>query len=144
MPGHPRRLQPVRRHVGHREFAASYCGEDATFNGLDWVDADAHVTVCCGATECMMATLLALIDPGDEVVIFQPFYENYGPDAKLTGATPKWVPLHPPNWSFDPDELRAAFSPRTKAVILNTPNNPTGKVFTRERTRIDREFVSRV
>jgi aminotransferase len=101
------------------------------FNALDWVDADAHVTVCCGATECMMAALLALIDPGDEVVIFQPFYENYGPDAKLTGATPKWVPLNPPNWTFDPDELRRAFSPRTKAVILNTPNNPTGKVFTR-------------
>src|SRR5262245_60457509 len=101
------------------------------FNGLNWADADAHITVCCGATECMMATLLALIDHGDEVVIFQPFYENYGPDAKLTGATPKWVPLHPPHWNFDPHELRAAFSPRTKAVILNTPNNPTGKVFTR-------------
>ena len=101
------------------------------FNQLDWVDADAHVTVCCGATECMMASLLALIDPGDEVVIFQPFYENYGPDAKLTGATPKWVSLHAPDWHIDPDELRSAFSPRTKAVILNTPNNPTGKVFTR-------------
>jgi aminotransferase len=101
------------------------------FNGLPWVDADAHVTVCCGATECMMATMLALIDPGDEVVIFQPFYENYGPDAKLTGATPKWVPLRSPDWSFDPGELRAAFSPRTKAAIVNTPNNPTGKVFSR-------------
>lgn len=99
------------------------------FNGLDWADADAHVTVCCGATECMMATMLALIDPGDEVVIFQPFYENYGPDAKLTGATPKWVSLRPPHWNFDPDELRAAFSAKTKAVIVNTPNNPTGKVF---------------
>lgn len=103
-----------------------------TFNGLDWVDADSHVTVCCGATECMMATMLALIDPGDEVVIFQPFYENYGPDVQLTGATPRWVPLHPPDWHFDPAELRSAFSPRTKAVIVNTPNNPTGKVFTRE------------
>jgi aspartate/methionine/tyrosine aminotransferase len=100
------------------------------FNGLAWVDADAHITVCCGATECLMATMLALIDPGDEVVIFQPFYENYGPDAKLTGATPRWVALHPPDWHFDPAELRAAFSPKTKAVILNTPNNPTGKVFT--------------
>jgi aminotransferase len=103
-----------------------------TFNGLEWADADANITVCCGATECMMATMLALIDPGDEVVIFQPFYENYGPDAKLTGATPRWVPLHAPNWVIDPGELRAAFSKRTKAVILNTPNNPTGKVFTRE------------
>src|SRR5688500_871715 len=103
-----------------------------SFNGLDWCDPDEHVTVCCGATECMMATMLALIDPGDEVVIFQPFYENYGPDALLTGATPKWVTLHPPDWHIDPDELRAAFSPRTKAVILNTPNNPTGKVYTRD------------
>ncbi len=103
-----------------------------SFNGLPWVDADEHVTVCCGATECMMATMLAIIDPGDEVVIFQPFYENYGPDARLTGATPKWVPLHPPDWHIDPAELRAAFSPKTKAVIINTPNNPTGKVFTRD------------
>ncbi|MDB5307382.1 MAG: aminotransferase [Gemmataceae bacterium] len=101
------------------------------FNGLGWVDADEHVTVCCGATECMMATMLALVDPGDEVVIFQPFYENYGPDAKLTGATPRWVHLHSPDWHFDPADLRRAFSPKTKAVIVNTPNNPTGKVFTR-------------
>jgi aminotransferase len=103
-----------------------------SFNGLDWCDPDEHITVCCGATECMMATMLALIDPGDEVVIFQPFYENYAPDALLTGATPRWVTLHPPDWHFDSAELRAAFSPRTKAVILNTPNNPTGKVFTRD------------
>lgn len=106
------------------------------FNGLPWVDADEHVTVCCGATECMMATMMALIDPGDEVVIFQPFYENYGPDAKLTGAAPKWVHLYPPDWSFDPDELRRAFSAKTKAVIVNTPNNPTGKVFTREELEV--------
>jgi aspartate/methionine/tyrosine aminotransferase len=102
-----------------------------SFNGID-CEADAHVTVCCGATECMMATMLALIDPGDEVIIFQPFYENYGPDAQLTGAKPVWVRLRPPDWSFDPDELRRAFGPRTKAIIINTPNNPTGKVFTRE------------
>jgi aspartate/methionine/tyrosine aminotransferase len=102
------------------------------FNGLSWCDPDEHVTVCCGATECMMAAMMALVDPGDEVVIFQPFYENYGPDALLTGATPRWVTLHPPDWHFDPDELRAAFSPKTKAVIVNTPNNPTGKVFTRD------------
>lgn len=107
-------------------------GKMRSFNGLAWVDPDEHVTVCCGATECMMATMLALIDPGDEVVIFQPYYENYGPDALLTGAKPKWVRLTPPHWSFDPAELRAAFSPKTKAVIVNTPNNPTGKVFARE------------
>jgi aspartate/methionine/tyrosine aminotransferase len=101
------------------------------YNGID-CDPDAHVTVCCGATECMIATFLALVDPGDEVVVFQPFYENYGPDALLAGARPVWVPLHPPAWRFDPDELRRAFTPRTRAVIVNTPNNPTGRVFTRE------------
>jgi aspartate/methionine/tyrosine aminotransferase len=101
------------------------------FNGIP-CDADDHVTVCCGATECMMAAMLALVDAGDEVVIFQPFYENYGPDALLSGATPVWVDFHPPDWRFDPDELRRAFSPRTKAVIINTPNNPTGRVFTRD------------
>jgi aminotransferase len=100
------------------------------YNGID-CDADAHVTVCCGATECMMATFLALVDPGDEVIVFQPFYENYGPDALLSGARPVWVPLHPPDWCFDPHELRRAFTPRTRAVIVNTPNNPTGRVFTR-------------
>ncbi len=101
------------------------------FNGID-CDPDANVTVCCGATECMMATMLALVDPGDEVIVFQPFYENYGPDALLSGAKPVWVTLHPPHYRFDPDELRRAFSPRTRAIIINTPNNPTGKVFTHE------------
>jgi aminotransferase len=105
------------------------------FNGID-CDPDVHITVCCGATECMMATMLALIDPGDEVVIFQPFYENYAPDALLTGAKPVWVRLHPPDWRFDPDELRRAFGPKTRAVIVNTPNNPTGRVFTREELSI--------
>lgn len=101
------------------------------FNGIA-CDPDTQITVCCGATECMMAAMLALVDPGDEVIIFQPFYENYGPDALLTGAKAVWVPLHAPDWKFDPEELRQAFSPRTKAIIVNTPNNPTGRVFTRE------------
>jgi aminotransferase len=103
-----------------------------SFNHLPDVDADRHVTVCCGATECMMAVMLALIEPGDEVVIFQPFYENYGPDTLLSGATPRWVTLREPDWSFDRDELAAAFGPRTKAIVVNTPHNPTGKVFTRD------------
>ena len=101
------------------------------FNGIE-ADPETQITVCCGATECMMATMLALVDPGDEVVIFQPFYENYGPDALLSGATPRWVPLRWPDWRFDPGELKNAFSSRTRAIILNTPNNPTGKVFTRD------------
>jgi len=96
------------------------------------VVADEQVTVCCGSTEAMMSTMMAIIDPGDEVIIFEPFYENYGPDAILSGATPHYVTLREPDWTFDPDELAAAFNNRTKAIILNTPNNPTGKVFSRE------------
>jgi aspartate/methionine/tyrosine aminotransferase len=99
-------------------------------HGLE-VIADEQVTVCCGCTEATMATMMALIDPGDEVVVFEPFYENYGPDAILSGATPRYVTLHEPDWTFDPDELARAFNEKTKAIIINTPNNPTGKVFTR-------------
>src|SRR3954453_12337783 len=95
------------------------------------VVADEQVTVCCGTTEAMMSTMMAIVDPGDEGVVFEPFYENYGPDAILSGATPRYVTLHEPDWTFDPDELAAAFNNKTKAIILNTPNNPTGKVFTR-------------
>src|SRR3989337_675829 len=104
----------------------------AWYNGVE-VDPERHITVTCGATEAMMATLLAVVDPGDEVVIFEPFYENYGPDALLSGAVPRYVQLNlrDPEFAFDPAELRAAFSPKTKAIILNTPHNPTGKVFTR-------------
>jgi aminotransferase len=94
-------------------------------------DPEREITVCCGATEGMVASLLAVLDPGDEVVLFEPFYENYGPDTQLCGAQPRYVTLHEPDWSFDPDELRRAFTPRTKAIVLNSPNNPTGKVFTR-------------
>src|SRR5439155_5715531 len=92
--------------AGLRQAIAEKC---CTFNGID-CDADAHVTVCCGATECMIAAMLAIVNPGDEVVIFQPFYENYGPDAQLSGAKPVWVDLHPPEWSIDVSALRRAFS----------------------------------
>jgi aminotransferase len=95
-------------------------------------DPEKNITVCCGATECMISTMLALVNPGDEVIIFQPFYENYGPDAIISGAKPVFIPLQPPHWNFDPDQLKAAFNHKTKALILNTPNNPTGKVFTRD------------
>src|SRR5438552_9799646 len=114
--------RPLREAVA-REFARRY--------GVPVV-ADEQVTVCCGSTEAMMSTMMAIVDPGDEVVIFEPFYENYGPDAILCGATPRYVTLHEPDWTFDPDELAAAFNNKTKAIIINTPNNPTGKVFTRE------------
>ncbi|MBV9580310.1 MAG: aminotransferase class I/II-fold pyridoxal phosphate-dependent enzyme [Chloroflexi bacterium] len=96
--------------------------------GLD-LDVDREITVCCGATEAMLASIMAVIDPGDEVVIFSPFYENYGPDCVLAGATPRFVTLHEPDWSIDPDELRAAFSSRTRGIVVNTPHNPTGKVY---------------
>jgi aminotransferase len=100
------------------------------FTGLKF-DPEREVVVCCGATECMIATMMAIVDPGDEVVVFEPFYENYGPDAILSGATPRFVRLREPDWSFDPAELAAAFNERTRAIVVNTPNNPTGKVFTR-------------
>ncbi len=102
----------------------------ASYNNLH-IDPETEITVVCGATEGMIATLKALINPGDEIVIFEPFYENYGPDTLLSGATPRYVTLHPPDWSFDPDELAAAFNENTKALVMNTPNNPTGKVFSR-------------
>jgi aspartate/methionine/tyrosine aminotransferase len=102
------------------------------FNGVE-ADPDRHITVTCGATEAMMATMLATINPGDEVVVFEPFYENYGPDAKLSGAVPKFVPIRlAPEFPIDLDQVKAAITPYTKAIILNTPHNPTGKVFTRE------------
>ena len=95
------------------------------------VDPETMLTVTCGSTEAMISTLLAICDPGDEVIVLEPFYENYGPDAAISGATPVFVPLRPPSFGFDPDELARAFTSRTKAIIVNTPNNPTGRVFTR-------------
>ena len=102
----------------------------ATYPGWE-PDPETEITVTCGATEGMVAAMLAILDPGDEVVVFEPFYENYGPDAIITGATPRYVALRPPDWSFDPDELRRAITPRTRAIVLNSPHNPTGKVFAR-------------
>jgi aspartate/methionine/tyrosine aminotransferase len=96
------------------------------------VDPDKEITVTCGATEAMAAVFLAIIDPGDEVIVFEPWYENYGPDAILASATPRYVALEPPSWRFDPEVLRAAFNEKTKAIIVNTPHNPTGRVLTRE------------
>jgi aspartate/methionine/tyrosine aminotransferase len=109
------------------------------------VDPETQITVCCGSTEAMISTLLAVCNKGDEVVIFEPFYENYGPDSVLSGAKPVFVKLHPPTaaegeWTFDERELRAAFHGRTKAIILNTPNNPTGKVFTRGELELIRDL----
>jgi L-glutamine---4-(methylsulfanyl)-2-oxobutanoate aminotransferase len=104
------------------------------------VDPEREVTVSCGATEAMIAAMLAAVDPGDEVVIFEPFYENYGPDCIISGAVPRYVTLHAPDWSFDPDELRRAFSSKTRAVVVNTPHNPTGKVFSRSELELIAEM----
>ena len=121
-------------------------------------DPEREITICCGSTEAMMSAMMAIINPGDEIVVFEPFYENYGPDAILSGATPRFVRMRPPaqgssasegpanensNWSFDERELAAAFGPHTKAIILNTPNNPTGKVFTRAELEFIRDLCLR-
>ena len=103
----------------------------AWYNGVT-VDPEKEITVCCGATECMIASLMAIVNPGEEVIVFEPFYENYGPDTILCGANPRFITLHEPDWHFDEKELARAFNNKTKAIIINTPNNPTGKVFSRE------------
>jgi len=111
-------------------------------------DPEREITICCGSTEAMMSAMMAIINPGDEIVVFEPFYENYGPDAILSGATPRFVKMRPPenensDWSFVERELAAAFGPHTKAIILNTPNNPTGKVFTRAELEFVRDLCVR-
>lgn len=115
---------------GAREFRRAIAERFEKDSGLA-VDPEQEVTVCCGSTEAMIASLLAVVNPGEEVVVFEPFYENYGPDAIISGAVPRFVPLHPPDWTFDPEALASAFNERTRALILNTPNNPTGKIFSR-------------
>jgi aminotransferase len=115
---------------GVREFRAAIAAKMTRYNRVP-CDPETEVTVTCGSTEAMIATLLAVVNPGDEIVIFEPFYENYGPDATMSGATPRYVTLRPPHFTFDPAELRAACGPRTKAIIVNTPHNPSGHVFSR-------------
>jgi aminotransferase len=106
------------------------------FNGVE-VNPDTEIVVTCGATEAMMAIMLAIVNPGDEVIVFEPFYENYVPDSILSGASMRFVALHPERgFRFDPEELKAAFSVRTKAIIVNTPANPAGTVFTREELQL--------
>jgi aminotransferase len=96
------------------------------------VDPETEITVTCGATEAMVSAMLAVVDPAEEVIVFEPFYENYGPDAILSGATPRYVSLHPPDWQFNEKELETAFNDKTRAIIVNTPHNPTGVVFNKE------------
>src|SRR6188472_4239617 len=115
---------------GAKDFRDAIARKTAWYLGLE-IDPETEITVTCGSTEGMISSMMATVDPGDEVIVFEPFYENYAPDAILSDARPRYVPLRAPDWSFDPDELRAAFNAKTKAIIICNPNNPTGKVFTR-------------
>jgi aspartate/methionine/tyrosine aminotransferase len=115
---------------GVREFRHAIATQMKRYNRVA-CDPETEVTVTCGSTEAMIAALLAVVNAGDEIVIFEPFYENYGPDAIISGAAPVYVPLRPPRFTFDPAELRAACNENTKAIIVNTPHNPSGHVFTR-------------
>jgi aspartate/methionine/tyrosine aminotransferase len=129
---------------GARSLRQAIAQQMKTSHGLD-IDPETEVTVCCGSTESMISTLLAVCNAGDEVIIFEPYYENYGPDSILSGAKPRFVKLRPPvtphgEWTFDEKELRAAFHNHTKAIVVNTPNNPTGKVFTRAELELIRDL----
>lgn len=127
---------------GDRPFRQAIAQKAQWYLGLT-VDPETEITVTCGSTEAMAATMLATIDPGDEVIVFEPYYENYGPDAVLAGAIPRYVSLRPPHWTFDEQELRQAFNDRTKAIIINTPHNPTGKVFTYEELSLIAELCQK-
>jgi aminotransferase len=114
---------------GARDFREAIASKTKWYLGFE-IDPETEITVTCGSTEGMIAAMMATVDPGDEVIVFEPFYENYAPDAILSDATPRYVPLRGSAWDFDRDELRAAFNHKTRAIILCNPNNPTGKVFT--------------
>ncbi len=122
---------------GAKDFREAIAEKTKWYLGLD-IDPEREITVTCGSTEGMIAAMMATVDPGEEVIVFEPYYENYAPDAILSDAQPRYVPLRAPDWSFDRDELRAAFNPKTKAIIICNPNNPTGKVFTRD----EMEFIA--
>lgn len=124
---------------GVKGFRDAIAAKTKWFLGLE-IDPETEITVTCGSTEGMIAAMMATVDEGEEVVVFEPFYENYAPDAILSDATPRHVPLTrtPNGFVFDPDELRAAFNEKTKAIIICNPNNPTGKVFIKE----ELEFIA--
>src|SRR5499433_2607350 len=124
---------------GAKDFRDAIANKTKWYLGLD-IDPESEITVTCGSTEGMIAAMMATVDPGEEVIVFEPFYENYAPDAILSDAKPRYVPLRAPDWSFDKSELRAAFNSKTKAIIICNPNNPTGKVF----TRTEMEFIARL
>ena len=120
---------------GAKNFRDAIAAKTKWHLGLE-IDPETEVVVTCGATEGMIAAMMAIVDPGEEVIVFEPFYENYWPDTILSDAAIRYVTMHPPEWNFNPDELRAAFNEKTKAIIINTPHNPTGKVFSHEDLRL--------
>ena len=122
---------------GAKDFRDAIARKTHSYLGIE-IDPEQEITVTCGSTEGMIAAMMATVDPGDEVIVFEPFYENYAPDAILSDAHPRYVPLRAPDWTFDRDELRATFNKKTKAIIVCNPNNPTGKVFTRD----EMEFIA--
>ncbi|HEY6122107.1 MAG TPA: aminotransferase class I/II-fold pyridoxal phosphate-dependent enzyme [Pyrinomonadaceae bacterium] len=122
---------------GARDFRDAIAQKTQWYLNLE-IDPETEITVTCGSTEGMIAAMMATVDPGEEVVVFEPFYENYAPDAILSDARPRYVPLQAPDWTFDRDELRSVFNEKTRAIIICNPNNPTGKVFTRE----EMEFIA--
>ena len=122
---------------GSKEFRDAIAVKTKRYLGLD-IDPETEITVTCGSTEGMIAAMMATVDPGEEVIVFEPYYENYAPDAILSDAFPRYVPLRAPEWNFDRDQLRATFNKKTKAIIVCNPNNPTGKVFSRD----EMEFIA--
>src|ERR1700752_2950419 len=122
---------------GSKDFRDAIAAKTHSYLGIQ-IDPETEITVTCGSTEGMIAAMMAVVDPGEEVIVFEPYYENYGPDAILSDASPVYVPLRAADWSFDRDELRAAFNKKTKAIIVCNPNNPTGKVFSRD----EMEFIA--
>src|SRR4026207_402084 len=122
---------------GSKDFRDAIARKTANYLGIE-IDPETEITVTCGSTEGMIAAMMATVDPGEEVIVFEPYYENYAPDAILSDARPIYVPLRAPDWSFDRDQLRAAFNEKTKAIIVCNPNNPTGKVFSRD----EMEFIA--
>ena len=127
----------TRSRWGAKDFRDAIARKTRSYLGIE-IDPETEITVTCGSTEGMIAAMMATVDPGDEVIVFEPYYENYAPDAILSDAHPRYVPLRAPDWSFDRDELRATFNKKTKAIIVCNPNNPTGKVFTRD----EMEFIA--
>ena len=120
---------------GAQNFREALARKQSHLMGVD-IDPNENIVVTCGSTEAMMAAMMTVTNPGDKVIVFSPFYENYGADTILSGAEPIYVPLYPPKFNFNPDELEAACRQKPKALILCNPSNPSGKVFTRDELQI--------